>query len=63
MGCDGVWEKYVANSQKMIQVLSELLSKHPEKVAIEKLFVQLTAKEAKDSIGFDNMTALLLSFF
>ena len=28
MGCDGVWEKYVANNQKMVSNLLALLEKH-----------------------------------
>jgi serine/threonine protein phosphatase PrpC len=62
LGCDGVWERYVHNSQKMVQLVLQLRTKHEGPQAIDKLFGQLVAKDSKDPIGYDNMTALLLEF-
>ena len=62
MGCDGVWEKYVSSSQKMVDAVSDLLRKNDPKQAMDKLFGQLVAKDQKDKHGFDNMTALLVRF-
>jgi protein phosphatase 2C family protein 2/3 len=63
LGCDGVWERYVANSQKLIDLMGQLLQKHENsKVMMDKLFGQLVARDTKDNFGFDNMTAQLIQF-
>ena len=63
MGCDGVWERFVSNSQKMVLNVSQLMGKSGEvKVVLEKLFDQLVAKSEKDPSGFDNMSAVLVKF-
>jgi serine/threonine protein phosphatase PrpC len=64
MGCDGVWERYVSNSQKMVSHIKELRSKCSEKKAImDKLFTDLVAREVKEVLGCDNMSAILIELF
>jgi hypothetical protein len=46
----------------MVQVILQLRAKHEGPVAMDRLFGQLVAKESKESMGFDNMTAQLLEF-
>ena len=63
LACDGVWERYVHNNQKMVELIGGLLSKYGnQKTVIEKLFDQLVAKNQQESCGFDNMTAQLIVF-
>ena len=62
MGCDGVWERFVSNSQKMVESVGQLLQKGEAKMAVEKLLGQLVAKGEKDATGFDNMSAVLVKF-
>ena len=45
MGCDGVWERYVSNNNKMMKIVSELTDKYEAMVAMEKLFTTLSAKD------------------
>ena len=53
----------MANSKKMVENLSNLLQKHENsKIAMDKLFASMVAKDGKDSMGYDNMTAQLIEF-
>jgi serine/threonine protein phosphatase PrpC len=64
LGCDGVWERYVSNSQKMVSHILQLKDKHNDKkVVMDKLFADLVAKDMKDLSGCDNMSAILIEFF
>jgi serine/threonine protein phosphatase PrpC len=61
LGCDGVWERYVSNSQKMVSHIKQLREKYNDKkVVMDKLFNDLVAKDAKDKSGCDNMSAILV---
>lgn len=61
VGCDGIWEKYVDNSQGLIDVVGRALKegKEPKKV-VEDLLDLLVATETTSGIGCDNMTAILI---
>jgi serine/threonine protein phosphatase PrpC len=64
MGCDGVWERYVANSQKMVEHVQQLRSQcNDKKVVMDKLFNDLVAKDMKEMSGCDNMSAILIELF
>ena len=62
MGCDGIWERYVDNSQGLIDLIRQLLKQYNSnlKTVIEKLLDELLAKDTREGIGCDNMTAIIL---
>lgn len=61
MGCDGIWEKYVDNSQGIIDIVREQVKKGTEKKKIaEDLLEFLLAPNTNSGIGCDNMTAILV---
>lgn len=64
LGCDGVWERYVSNSQKMVAHIAQLREKHGDKrIVMEKLFGDLVARDMKEKSGCDNMSAILVELF
>ena len=64
MGCDGIWEKYVDNSNGMCNLVKELLVKHQGnyKSVVEDLLEILIAKDTREGVGCDNMSAILVGF-
>ena len=62
MGCDGIWERYVENSQGLLDIVKSQLkiSKDNRKI-IEDLLDLLLAKDTREGIGCDNMTAIIIS--
>ena len=64
MGCDGIWEKYVEDSDGLINKMKDLLKAKSGnyKQAVETLLDELIAKETKEGVGCDNMTAILIGF-
>ena len=62
MGCDGIWERYVDNSQGLIDVLKNQfkVTKDYSKI-ITDLLDQLLAQDTREGIGCDNMTAILIT--
>ena len=62
MGCDGIWERYVDNSQGLIDYLKpQIKSKKEPKQIVEDLLDMLLAKDTREGIGCDNMTAILIT--
>ena len=63
MGCDGIWERYVDDSSGMLQILSNELkvSKDHRKI-VESLLDGLLARDTREGLGCDNMTAILIVF-
>jgi serine/threonine protein phosphatase PrpC len=63
LACDGVWERYVTSNQKMVSHLRQLREKHGNgKTVMDKLFNDMVAKELREMVGCDNMTAALIEF-
>lgn len=63
MGCDGIWEKYVDNSQGLIDVIKEKIGKRKDNNTIMKeLLDELLAKDTMSGLGCDNMTSILIRF-
>lgn len=61
MGCDGIWQKYVENSDGIIRIVKQKIAKIPEKTKlIEELLDGLLAEDTMGGIGCDNMTAILI---
>jgi protein phosphatase 1G len=61
MGCDGIWERYVENSQGIIDIVREDIKKGKEsKKIVEDLLDQLLAPNTNSGIGCDNMTTILI---
>lgn len=61
VGCDGIWEKYVENSQGLIDVVKEELKKGKEhKKVTEDMLDFLLATDTNSGIGCDNMTVILI---
>lgn len=61
MGCDGIWERYVDDSQGLVDVMKNQLKsgKNMNKIMTD-LLDMLLAKDTNEGIGCDNMTAILL---
>lgn len=64
MGCDGIWEKYVEDTDGLVSKMKDLLKVKGGnyKEAVETLLDELLAKETKEGVGCDNMTAILIGF-
>lgn len=64
MGCDGIWEKYVEDTDGLVSKMKDLLRAKGGnyKEAVETLLDELLAKETKEGVGCDNMTAILIGF-
>lgn len=61
VGCDGIWERYVDNSQGLIDIIKgHIGSAKPNKKIMEELLDELIAKDTMSGIGCDNMTAILI---
>lgn len=61
MGCDGIWEKYVENSQGLIDIVAkDIKSGKEQKKIVEDLLNGLLATNTSSGIGCDNMTAILI---
>lgn len=62
IGCDGIWERYVENSQGIIDIVRQQLAKEQNKVKVlEDLMETLIATDTTSGIGCDNMTSILIS--
>jgi serine/threonine protein phosphatase PrpC len=63
MGCDGIWEKYVNDSQPMVTRIA-----NERKTGIEGLNIltnlldSVLAKETSEEVGCDNMSSILIEF-
>ena len=63
MGCDGIWQRYVENSQGLIDIVKADLKTNKEyKKLMEDMLDLLLAKDTKEGIGCDNMSAILIRF-
>ena len=64
MGCDGLWEKYVEDTNGLISLVRQIMRKNDSKFkeTLEELLDTLIAKETKEGVGCDNMTAILIAF-
>lgn len=60
VGCDGIWEKYVENSQGLIDIVREDLKKKELKKVTQDMLDFLLAPDTNTGIGCDNMTAVLI---
>ena len=61
VGCDGIWEKFVDNSQGLIDMVSSRLKEEKESLkVVEGLLDSLLASNTNSGIGCDNMTAILI---
>lgn len=62
LGCDGIWERYVDNSQGLVDVVKQSIKTTKDmKKIIENLLDFLLAKDTREGIGCDNMTAILIT--
>jgi serine/threonine protein phosphatase PrpC len=63
LGCDGIWEKYVNDSQPMVTKIENLKKTGHDCVSILKtLLDELVARETSEEVGCDNMTCVLIEF-
>lgn len=61
IGCDGIWQRYVDNSQGLIDIIKgHIGSSKANRKIMEELLDQLVAKDTMSGIGCDNMTAILV---
>lgn len=63
MGCDGIWERYVKDSQPLItRICNERKTKQEGVTILRSLLDSLLAKTTNEEMGCDNMTAVLIEF-
>jgi serine/threonine protein phosphatase PrpC len=63
MGCDGIWERYVNDSQPLVTRIANERKTNTEGLTIlVNLLDSVLAKETSEEVGCDNMTALLIEF-
>lgn len=63
MGCDGIWERYVKDSQPLItRIWNEKKSNTDGVNILKNLLDFLLASDTTDETGCDNMTAVLIEF-
>lgn len=64
IGCDGIWEGYVDNSNALMNIIfeSKKRNKHNDVTVLQKLLDNLLATETTTGLGCDNMTAILITF-
>ena len=61
VGCDGIWERYVENTQGLLDLVkSQLRNKKEHKRIVEDLLMLFLAKDTQEGIGCDNMTMILV---
>lgn len=61
MGCDGIWERYVNDSQPMVtRVANERKTGNDAQTILKNLLDNLLAKETAEETGCDNMSAILI---
>lgn len=59
VGCDGIWERYVENSQGMVDLLREKIAKKKDsRVVMQELLDELIARDTMSGLGCDNMTSI-----
>lgn len=61
IGCDGIWERFVTNTQGLLALIRSQykINKEPKKI-MEDILTMLLAKDTRDGIGCDNMTAIFV---
>ena len=62
MGCDGIWERYVNDSQPMITRLNGDRRGTDNSTVVKNLLDSLVASDTSEEIGCDNMSAILIEF-
>jgi serine/threonine protein phosphatase PrpC len=61
MGCDGIWEKYVKDSQQMVtRIWNEKKSGIDGVSILKNLLDSLLARDTSEETGCDNMTSILI---
>lgn len=61
IGCDGIWQRFVDNSQGLINIIkAHIGNAKPNRKIMEELLDELVAKDTMSGIGCDNMTAILV---
>lgn len=61
MGCDGIYERYVNDSQPLITKVQAELKKGIDGVTVMKNLLDfLLAKDTNEEIGCDNMTCMVI---
>ena len=63
MGCDGIWERYVNDSQSLVtRIWNERKLGNDGITILWGLLDSMLAKDTSEEIGHDNMTSVLLEF-
>ena len=62
LACDGIWEKYAENNQKMVDHCKKLVTRFNDKDVMENLLEELVAKNERELLGCDNMSGILIEF-
>ena len=61
IGCDGIWERYVNDSQPMItRIANERKTQTEGLTLLMNLMDSILAKDTNEEVGCDNMTAILI---
>ena len=63
IGCDGIWQKYVQNSQGLIDLIRKKIEeKNQNRRLLQQMLDELIAKDTMSGYGCDNMTSILIKF-
>ena len=63
LGCDGIWQKYVNDSQPMItRIGNERKTGNDGQSILKNLLGSLLARQTSQQTGCDNMSAILIEF-
>jgi serine/threonine protein phosphatase PrpC len=62
IACDGIWERYEADSAPLMSQFKTKLSRYGAKEVLENFFDENLAKGGVEAQGRDNMTAIMLEF-
>lgn len=63
LGCDGIWQKYVNDSQPMVtRIGNERKTGNNGENILKNLLGSLLARDTSEQTGCDNMTSLLIEF-
>jgi len=62
LACDGIWEKYAENNQKMVDHCKKLVTRFNDKDVMENLLEELVAKNERELLGCDNMSGIIIEF-
>lgn len=63
LGCDGIWQKFVNDSQPMVTKIDNFRKTNTDSLIILKILLdQFVARQTSEEVGCDNMTSVFIEF-